>query len=103
MPDKWNIMVATSKEFTPLFTGSINTIYAPGTNLLIIFPTFQYNIATNLDANLVWQSFFLERQNNFQAVSHRGFLRIKWSYEPMIIIMYCLAFRHTHAVLLKLP
>jgi hypothetical protein len=80
MPTKWNIMVFTSKQFTPLFTGSLSTVYAPGTNLLIIFPTFQYNIATNLDITLVWQSFFSEFQNRFRAGNHSAFLRMKWSF-----------------------
>ncbi|MDE3185015.1 MAG: hypothetical protein KGM16_16505 [Bacteroidota bacterium] len=80
MPTKWNIMLTTSKQFTPLFTGSMSTVYAPGTNLLIIFPTFQYNIATNLDITLVWQSFFSRYQNRFQAGNHSVFLRMKWSF-----------------------
>jgi hypothetical protein len=80
MPTKWNIILTTSKQFTPLFTGSMSTVYAPGTNLLIIFPTFQYNIATNLDITLVWQSFFSRYQNRFQAGNHSVFLRMKWSF-----------------------
>jgi hypothetical protein len=80
MPTKWNVIVTTSKEITPLFTGSLSTIYAPGTNLLIIFPTLQYNMATNLDATLVWQSFFSQFDNKFQAVNHTAFLRMKWSF-----------------------
>lgn len=80
MPTKWNIIITTSKQFTPLFTGSMSTVYAPGTDLLIIFPTFQYNIDTNLDITLVWQSFFSRFQNRFQAASHSAFLRMKWSF-----------------------
>lgn len=80
MPTKWNIIATGSKEFTPLFTGSLSVIYAPGTNLLIIFPTLQYNLTTNLDLSLIWQSYFLETQKSFQAVSHTGFLRLKWSF-----------------------
>ena len=80
MPTKWNIIVTTSKQFTPLFIGSMSTVYAPGTDLLIIFPTFQYNIDTNLDITLVWQSFLSRFQNRFQAASHSAFLRMKWSF-----------------------
>lgn len=80
MPTKWNVIVTTSKEITPLFTGSISTLYAPGTNLLIIFPTLQYNLATNFDLTLVWQSFFSQFENKFQGVSHSAFLRMKWSF-----------------------
>ncbi|MBI3140069.1 MAG: hypothetical protein HYZ15_15950 [Sphingobacteriales bacterium] len=79
MPTKWNILVNTSKEFTPIFSGSLNVIYAPGMNLLIFFPTFRYNLKTNLDLDIVWQSFFAE-STRFEALSHTGFARFKWSF-----------------------
>lgn len=80
MPTKWNVIVTTAKEFTPLLSVNMSMLYAPGTNLFILFPSLQYNIATNLDVNLVWQSFFAEIRNNFKAVNHRCFLRMKWSF-----------------------
>jgi hypothetical protein len=80
MPTKWNGMITTSKKFTPLFTATISTLYAPGANLLILFPMLQYSIVTNLDVNLVWQSFFSEVQHTFQAVSHQAYVRMKWSF-----------------------
>lgn len=80
MPTKWNIIVTTAKEFTPLLSANMSVLYAPGTNLFILFPSLQYNLATNLDINLVWQSFLAELNNRFEAVNHRCFLRIKWSF-----------------------
>lgn len=80
MPTQWNIIVTTAKEITPLLSVNTSVLYAPGTNLVILFPSFQYNLATNLDVNLVWQSFFSELQNHFEAVNHRCFLRLKWSF-----------------------
>lgn len=79
MPAKWNILVNTSKEFTPIFDGSINVVYAPGMNLLILFPTLHYNLKTDLDIDFVWQSFFTE-STRFEALSHTGFLRLRWSF-----------------------
>lgn len=79
MPTKWNILLNTSKEFTPLFTGSLNVVYAPGVNLLILFPTLRYNLTTDLDLDFVWQSFFAET-TRFEAVSHTGYVRLKWSF-----------------------
>jgi hypothetical protein len=79
MPTKWNFLVNTSKEITPILSGSMSLVYAPGTNLLILFPTLRYNIQTNLDLDFVWQSFFASA-NRFQALSHIGFLRVKWSF-----------------------
>jgi len=80
MPTKWNFILTTAKEITPLLSVNMSVLYAPGTNLLILFPSFQYNMATNLDVNLVWQSFFAEINKNFEAVNHRCFLRLKWSF-----------------------
>lgn len=80
MPTRWNFIVTTTKEITPLLSASMSVLYAPGTNLFILFPSFKYNLATNLDVDLIWQSFFVELNHNFEAVNHRGFLRMKWSY-----------------------
>lgn len=80
MPTQWNTVMTIGKELTPLLAANISGIYAPGTNLLIILPSLKYNLATNLDFDLVWQSFYTEQNNKFGAISHRGFLRIKWSF-----------------------
>lgn len=80
MPTKWNFMLTAAKEFTPLFSANGSVLYAPGTNLLIVIPSFQYNMAPNLDLNLLEQSFISEMDGNFEAVNHQLFLRIKWSF-----------------------
>lgn len=80
MPAKWSFITTTSKEFTPLFSGSLSLVYSPQVNLFIIYPSFKYNMLTNLDADLTWQSFFLELQNKFQATAHQVFIRIKWNF-----------------------
>lgn len=80
MPTKWNTIITTSKELTPLLSANVSAVYAPGTNLFIVFPSIRYSMATNLDINLVWQSFFIELNNSFQSVNHRCLLRVKWSF-----------------------
>lgn len=80
MPTKWNLMVAAVKEITPLLSANMSVLFAPGTNLLIFFPSMQYNLATNLDLGLFWQSFFAELNKKFGSVNHRCILRIKWSF-----------------------
>lgn len=79
MPAKWNWLINASKEVNPLLSGTFSIIYAPGVNMLILFPTLRYNINTNLDADFVWQSFFSQLQS-FQAISHTGYLRLKYSF-----------------------
>jgi len=80
MPAKWNILAGCSKEFTPLFSGSLNVIYSPGVNLFILYPSFKYNLASSLDIDFVWQSLFAELESKFQDITHAGFVRLKWSF-----------------------
>ena len=80
MPTKWNFVINTAKEINPLLTANLGLLYAPGTKLFILIPSFKYNMATNLDLDLLGQSFFAEINDNFQANNHRFFLRFKWSF-----------------------
>jgi hypothetical protein len=80
MPTKWNFIITTAKEITPLLSANLSILYAPGTNLVIFLPSCKYNLAANLDVDLIWQSFFAELNKKFEAVNHRGFLRMKWSF-----------------------
>lgn len=80
MPTKWNTILTVAKEITPLLSANLSTIYSPGTNLLIALPSFRYNLETNLDFEIIWQSFFAEQANSFEGISHRGFIRLKWSF-----------------------
>lgn len=79
MPARWNMILNSAKEFTPRFNGSMNIVYAPQVNLVILFPSLRYNLKPNLDLDFVWQSFFAEMKK-FQALSHTGFFRVKWSF-----------------------
>lgn len=80
MPTKWNMVITSAKELNPLLSANMSVLYAPGTNLLILLPSLHYSIATNLDINLVWQSFFAELNKTMQGVNHRCYLRLKWSF-----------------------
>lgn len=80
MPTKWNLIATTMKEVTPLLSANLSVLYTPGTNLLILYPSFRYSLSTNLDADLVWQSFFAEQDHVFEAVNHTCFFRLKWSF-----------------------
>lgn len=80
MPAKWNMITTVSKEISPLLSANMGVLYAPGTNLLILLPSFRYNLATNLDVDIIGQSFFAEMNNRFEDVNHRFFLRMKWNF-----------------------
>lgn len=80
MPAKWNMLLGCSKEFTPLFSGSISTIYCPGARLLILYPSFKYSLLPDVDVDLVWQSLFAQQEHGFGDISHAVYLRLKWSF-----------------------
>lgn len=80
MPTKWNLVLSTAKQLTPLFTVNMGVMYAPGTNLILLLPSLQYNLAANMDLDFIWQSYFTEMNNCLEAVNHRCFLRFKWSF-----------------------
>ena len=79
MPTRNNALLYVMKELNPRFSIQWGLLYAPGSNLLIFFPRIECNLSKNLDVDLVWQSFFAEREE-FEALNHRGFLRFRWSY-----------------------
>lgn len=79
MPTRWNVLLTSMKEFSPLVSGSLSIVYAPGTNLLILFPSVKYNLNENWDIDFVWQSFFAET-TVFENLSHTAYLRLKWSF-----------------------
>lgn len=80
MPAQWNILLGSSKQFTPLFSGSLLTVFCPGTKMFILYPSFKYSWLPNVDVDLVWQSLFAELDHEFQGVSHAAYLRLKWNF-----------------------
>ena len=68
------------KEINPLLSANISLLYAPGNKMAIIYPSVQYSLATNLDLSIVWQSYFAELYNNYEAVNHQGILRMKLNF-----------------------
>ena len=80
MPTKLNSIINVAKELNPLLSINCSTLYSPGSNMLILYPSLQYNLATNLDLSLVWQSYLAELESEFQAVDHQGFVRVKWNF-----------------------
>lgn len=80
LPVKWAASATLSKEITPLFSANLSVVFAPGARLLLLLPGLKYNLAANLDVDLVWQSFFADVGGSFDGIAHNAFLRLKWSY-----------------------
>lgn len=79
MPGRWTMLLSGTKQFTPLFSATLNLIYSPGIRLFILYPALQYNLKTNLDLDLIAQSFWIPSGGSTMK-SHSFFLRLKWSY-----------------------
>ena len=80
MPTKYNMLIMLQKEINPLSIFGLSIIYAPKVNLLLITPSLKFNIANNLDVDVIWQSFYINREKRFQSLSDIGFFRLRWSF-----------------------
>jgi len=80
MPTRYTAMIMASKTLNPATSLSLLSMYAPGTNMLILFPTLTYSIKENWDVDLVAQSAFMEMNEEFQHGGSAAFLRIKRSF-----------------------
>ncbi len=79
MPGKWTFILSGTKEFTPLFRGTLHIIHSPGIRLLMFYPALQYNWKANLDFDFIIQSFQIPVGGS-SLKEHDFFLRLKWSF-----------------------
>jgi hypothetical protein len=81
MPARYNLIVSTNKQFSPVCNGSLALIYSPKINLFVIAPTISYSLATNWDMDLIIQSFFANNiSNKFDALGNSVNFRVRWSF-----------------------
>lgn len=80
MPFKQTYFVQVSKNFSPIFSASLNTIYSPSNNVLVLFPNLNFTVANNWDISLIGQSFFADFAGKYQTLGHNVFARAKWSF-----------------------
>lgn len=81
MPNKHTALIQASKSFSPVFNGSVTTMYAAGVNWLILFPTLTYSFRSDLDFSLVAQTLFAEKMNgDFSNSGTSIFMRFKYSF-----------------------
>lgn len=80
MPTRYTLTAMGSKALNPATNLSLVAMYAPGTNMLILFPTLTYSIKENWDIDVVAQSAFLELNKEFKHSGSAAFFRIKRSF-----------------------
>ena len=78
MPGAWNLEWMGMKELSPIINASIMMIYSPFSNIIILIPACNINMAANWEADILLQHFLVE-EKEWNALQHNGFLRIKWS------------------------
>lgn len=79
-PFRYSFYTATAKQFTPVTSMNLAVIYSPLNNSLILFPTFAWNAAKNLDLDITAQSFFAMQQKRYQSLGTTLFLRGRLSF-----------------------
>jgi hypothetical protein len=80
MPAQWNFLLGFRKEISPRCNTSIGMIHAPFVQLLILYPSLNYSLLTNLDLDLFWQSFYGKSSRAFGVIGQTCFIRLKWSF-----------------------
>lgn len=80
MPGKWSYITTVQKEITPLFSAGTSFVYSPKLNLIIWMPSISYNISSTLDADLIYQSFYLKNEGHLTGVTDIGFIRLRYSF-----------------------
>ena len=81
MPAKHNAMGTVSYMFSPIFTGSLMTVYSFGVNSLSLAPTTTFSIMNNLDLDVIGQFFWQEfSTSSFKNIGNGIYWRFKWSF-----------------------
>ena len=78
MPYKYSGFLQLAKEFNPIFSGTVSTIYSPTNHSIIIIPSLNYSVATNWELNFTGQSFF--EFEEYQTLGNSLFVRLRWSF-----------------------
>ena len=79
-PFKNSFFIQGTKQFTPIFTGSLSLIHSPGgSNFLVLFPTISYSLAENWDLGFFSQHFW-GKQVSYRSLGNSFYLRLKWNF-----------------------
>lgn len=78
MPFEFSSFLQLSKEFSPIFSASMSTIYSPTNQSVILIPSFDYSLATDWLLNFTGHSFF--EFEDYKAIGTSLFIRLRWSF-----------------------
>lgn len=80
MPTRWNSLITIRKEISPIISISATTLYSPSARLWILYPTGTFNLMNSFTMDLIWQSFWAQKNKGFFTIQHIGFIRLKISF-----------------------
>lgn len=77
MPTRWSLLAGCSKEINPIINFRLNYLYSPVSKLMILFPSITFNVKTNFDADVFWQSYWGTYTGVVRPLNHTAYLRAK--------------------------
>jgi hypothetical protein len=80
MPGKFSYISTVQKELSPLSSAGMSLVYSPGIQLWIVMPTINYSLSNAIDADIIYQLFYLKISGKLQGISNIGFLRLRYNF-----------------------
>jgi len=80
MPGMFNFISTVQKEISPLSSAGLNLVYSPGICMWILMPTLSYNLTNELDADIIYQLFYLKQANKIRGIADIGFIRLRYHF-----------------------
>lgn len=77
---KYSIFSSLQYPFTPLFTGTLNVMYFPGTRGWYAGPSLEYSLRPNLYLTSYLYLFFNKTEQNENTMDYLGAARLKWFF-----------------------
>lgn len=79
-PFEYNFHFTAIKTISPISSFNFSFIYSPEKNMLILIPSFAWNVATNFDLDFMAQSFFADQADSYKNLGTNLFIRSRWSF-----------------------
>ena len=79
-PFKHNVYLGVMKTISPIAYANLSMTYSPTYNAWVVFPTFTWNTAQNVDLDFTFQSFFADLSGVYESQGTAFFIRGRWSF-----------------------
>ena len=77
---KFSCLLQVSYPITPLFKGSVSTMWYPSVNGFYAGPTLEYSLKNNLDLSVIDQFFTVEFMEGQRDKLNMLYARLRWSF-----------------------